>query len=116
MYLKELIEWLEQQDPKANVKDGFGSPHSDRGFYEDLAFDPVAYTTFGEMLAHARAANGATFTGYKGGEFQMHEYTSCHIGKYGYCGEQITSAHLKLWILTANPNFQGTTHEPTKED
>ena len=102
MYLKELIEWLEKQDPKANVKDGFGSPHSDRGYYEDLGFDPVEETTFGAMLAHAKSAMGATFTGWKGGEFEMHEYTDCHIGEYGECGEEITSAHLKLWLLTAN--------------
>ena len=65
MHLKELIEWLEKQDPKATVKDGFGSPHSDRGYYEDLGFDPVEETTFGEMLAHAKSAMGATFTGWR---------------------------------------------------
>ena len=54
------------------------------------------------LLAHAKSAMGATFTGWKGGEFTMGEYTDCHIGEYGTCGEEITSAHLKLWLLTAN--------------
>ena len=106
MYLKELIEWLEKQDPKATAKDGFGSPHSDRGYYEDLGFDPAEETTFGAMLKHAKAAMGATFTGWKGGEFTMHEYTDCRIGECGTCGEEITSAHLKLWLLTANAGGQ----------
>ena len=101
MCLKELIEWLEQQDQSATVKDGFGSPHSDRGNYENLAFNPVEETTFGAMLKHAKSAMGATFIGWKGGEFTMDEYTYCHIGENGVCGEEITSAHLKLWLLTA---------------
>jgi len=106
MQLQYLIEWLEKQDQMATVKDGFGSPHSDRGYYEDLGFDPVEETTFGAMLAHAKAAMGATFPGWKGGEFTMHSYTDCHIGEYGNCGEEITSAHLKLWLLTANAPHQ----------
>lgn len=101
MILKDLIEWLEQQDQTAIVKDGFGDPHSDRGDYWDLGFSPVEKTTFGNMLECAKSAMGATFPGWKGGEFAMHEYTKCHIGEYGECGEEITSAHLKLWIFTA---------------
>lgn len=101
MKLKNLIEWLRQQDKNAVVTDGFGSPHSDRGSYIDLAFNPVEKTTFGEMLKHAEKAVGATFEGWKGGKYTMDEYTDCHIGEYGECGEEITTAHLKLWLLTA---------------
>lgn len=106
MRLGKLIAWLEQQDQTSTVKDGFGSPHSDRGDYSELGFSPEAETTFGEMLKHAKSAMGATFTGWKGGEFEMHEYTPCHIGEYGDCGEEITSAHLKLWTITANAPAQ----------
>lgn len=101
MILKDLLEWLEQQDKSSVVTDGFGKPHTDRGYYTDIAFDPVEKTTFGEMLAHAKYANGATFEGYKGGDFSMHDYTTCRIGRWGSSGEEITSAHLKLWLLTA---------------
>lgn len=99
--LSDLITWLQKQKKTAKVKDGFGSPHSDRGDYYDLAFDPVPETTFGDMLKHAESALGATFEGYKGGEFTMYGTTDCKIASYGMCGEHITSAHLKLWLLTA---------------
>jgi hypothetical protein len=102
--LKDLIVWLEQQDANAIVTDGFGSPHSDRGWYEKLGFSPVEKTTFGDMLTHTRSALGATFQGYKGGDYTMDEWTDCLIGEYGTCGEEITSAHLKLWLLTARKN------------
>lgn len=99
MYLKELIEWLEQQDQGMTVKDGFGSPHSDRGDYSDLAFTPAAQAEIGDMLKHAKSALGATFTGWKGGDFKMDEYTNVHIGEYGECGDEITPIHFKYWLL-----------------
>ena len=99
MLLDELIKWLEERKD-AVVLDGFGEPHSDRGDYSNVAFDPVKRTTYSDMLYNARAALGALFMGYKGGEYRMHGWTDCFIGKYGDCGEQITSAHLRLWELT----------------
>ncbi len=104
MILKELIEWLEGQDKKDVIQDGFGSPHSDRGYYENLAFDPVPETTIGEMLKHAKSAKGEVFIGWKGGNFKMTEYTEVFIGGHGRCGEPINSANLKLWELLANGN------------
>ena len=102
MILKNLIQWLESQDKNTVVQDGFGSPHSDRGYYENLAFDPVGETTIGEMLDHAIFADGATFTGWKGGDYEMGDYTEVFIGEFGDCGEPINSANLKLWELYAN--------------
>lgn len=99
MILKELIEWLEERDPNQVVLDGFGCPHSDRGNYADLAFNPVKRTTYGEMLSNASRALGCTFGGWKGGEFKMDIYSKCLIGHVGECGEDITSAHLRLWQL-----------------
>lgn len=101
MDLGELIKWLEGQPSDAEVMDGFGSPHSDRGSYEDLAFEPVGTTTIGEMLTHARSAMGKTFSGYKGGDFTMNEYTTVKIGHWGSCGEEITTHTLKYWAITA---------------
>jgi len=101
MRLRELIEWLERQDAERTVMNGFGEPHSDRGDYSLLAFEPVKVTTFGEMLAHAAAAEGRTFTGWKGGEYVMNGDTRCRIGKWGECGEDITRAHLELWLTGA---------------
>ena len=102
MTLGKLIEWLEQQDPELVVKDGFGSPHSDRGSYDELAFEPIPEAKIGDMLAYAKSALGATFEGWKGGEYGMCEYTPVHIGNYGECGDEITPIHFKYWLLTAS--------------
>lgn len=102
MRLGKLIDWLSAQDADAVVTDGFASPHSDRGNYHNLAFDPIERTTLGAMREWAKSAVGATFNGWKGGEFLMDANTECFIGEYGECGEPITSAHLKLWAMTAS--------------
>ena len=52
------------------------------------------------MLKHAKSALGATFPGWKGGEYTMNEHTPVYIGKYGECGEEITSIHFKYWLTT----------------
>lgn len=101
MTLGELIKWLESQNKDMVIKDGFGSPHSDRGFYNDLAFSPEENSRIEDMLKNAKDAVGQTFQGYKGGDFTMSEYTNVLIGEWGECGEEITSTHLKYWLLTA---------------
>ncbi len=83
------------------VKDGFSTPHSDRDSYDELAFTPVPETKISDMLKHARSALGATFTGWKGGEYIMNEFTSVHIGEDGECGEEIISIHFKYWLATS---------------
>ena len=96
--LQDLIEWLEKQPPELRVPHGFGSPMSYRGSYDELAFEPKDDVSFGEMLTHAKAALGATFTGYKGGEYTMESYTPCWIAEYGTCqGDRIGPTMLKLW-------------------
>lgn len=101
MTLGNLIEWLEKQDQTLIVKDGFSSPHSDRGSYDELAFSPEAESKIEDMLKYAKSAVDKTFIGWKGGEFLMTPYTSVYIGNYGECGEEITTAHFKYWLLTA---------------
>lgn len=96
-----LITWLKKQDPNLVVKDGFGEPHSDRGSYDELAFDPLSESRIADMLRHAESAVNATFTGYKGGEYTMYEHTPVYIGEYGDSGTPITPTHFKYWLLTA---------------
>ena len=100
MNLENLISKLESMDQNAIVKCGFSTPHSDRGDYSELAFHPEETAKVSDMLNHAKSAVGATFTGWKGGEFKMSEFTTVHIGEYGTCGEEINSAHFRLWELT----------------
>lgn len=100
MTLEKLINWLEAQDQELVVKDGFGSPHSDRGDYSELAFTPKPEAKIGDMLAHAKNAVDRTFIGWKGGEYKMDLRVSVYIGEYGECGEEITNIHFKYWLLT----------------
>ncbi len=89
MTLGELIEFLAARDPAIVVPVGFNRPHSYRGFYEQLAFEPARNVTAGSMLACAREALGRTYIGYKGGEFKMEEYTDVNLAEYGCTGEEI---------------------------
>jgi len=86
MTLGELIKRLESADPTQVVRWGFGDPHSYRGYYEQLAFEPKENVTVASMLADAKSALGRTFCGYKGGDYVMDEWTSVWIANYGESG------------------------------
>ncbi len=58
------------------------------------------------MLAHARYALNNAFEGPKRGKYYMQECADCFIGEFGEYGEEITSAHLKLWLLTGTKGQQ----------
>lgn len=90
MSLEELIDRLSEEDPDKIIVNGFGSPHSYRGFYDQLAFSPENYVTVGSMLKHAKSAVGKTFEGYKGGHYTMTLLTPVFIADYGeYNGEEV---------------------------
>lgn len=95
MILKELIEKLEKYPKDKVVRMGFDSPHSYRGSYDELAFEPCPNTTVGQMLEYAKSAIGQTYEGYKGGQYLMDEYTTVNIAEYGSCGEEIGEVLLK---------------------
>ena len=87
MRLKDLIAYLEAKPEDAVATPGFSSPHSYRGWYEQIAFTPEPSATAGEMLAHAKSAIGATFHGWKGGEYKMGPDSFINIAEAGYCGD-----------------------------
>lgn len=99
MILIDLISWLEQQPQDAIVPHGFGAPHSFRGNYCDLAFEPVRDARIRDMLAFATSAMESTFEGYKGGEHKMTGHTECWIAPYGECwhADMIGATMLRLW-------------------
>ena len=101
MTLGELIAALEKLNPELEVPLGFGEPHSYRGDYYDLAFEPKRNVTVGEMLADAKSALGTTYQGYKGGDFTMNEWTTCWLAEYGSTGETIGPYFLGLLLATA---------------
>ncbi|GAB2866240.1 hypothetical protein [Hymenobacter ruber] len=83
MDLHDLITALEKQDPSIVVKHGFHNPHSWRGIYSELAFEPTENISVGDMLAAAKSALGTTYEGWKGGDFVMQGYTEVHIANEG---------------------------------
>lgn len=79
MDLGDLIRTLECFDPSMSVWLGWegrtyppGEFASWRGVYAELTLTPgVEPVTVGELLDRCRAADGAVFEGWKGGEFTM---------------------------------------------
>ena len=99
MTLGELITALEQADQSMIVPVGFGHPHSYRGIYEDLAFEPRARVPVARMLRVARSALGATFEGYKGGGFVMDAYTRVWLARFGHGGGETIGPILLSYML-----------------
>lgn len=83
MTLIELIDALKTLPQDKIVRWGFDNPHSWRGIYAELAFEPAENVTIGSMLACAKEALGKTYQGYKGGDFTMGEYTEVHFAYVG---------------------------------
>ena len=98
MYLEELIAFLEACDPAIVVPLGFHEPHSYRGDYSCLAFEPKENTTVGAMLACARDALGKTYEGYKGGSFTMEGHADVYLSEYGTTGEEIGPVLLRYMV------------------
>ncbi len=101
MRLNELIAQLEAATPTLIVERGFGKPHSDRGFYENLAFKPAENVTVESMLGHARSALGKIFEGYKGGDYLMDKNTEVYIGNWGECGEPLSAVTIDAMLTLA---------------
>ena len=89
MTLGDLIEFLADEDQDRVLVLGFSNPHSYRGYYDQLAFEPEENVTIASMLECAKAADGATYEGWKGGDFLMREFTDCWIAPVGECGEAL---------------------------
>lgn len=102
MTLGELIAVLNTVEPERKVALGFHKPHSYRGFYDELAFEPHRDTTVGAMLKDAESALGKTFTGWKGGDFTMEKHTTVWMSQKGDCGEQLGPA-LVAYMLGEKP-------------
>lgn len=101
MTLENLIRALAAVPPDTKIRWGFHRPHSYRGHYSELAFEPCGPTTAGAMLACARDAVGKTFVGYKGGDFTMDGSTRCWLSDYGECtwGEGVITVDMLARIL-----------------
>lgn len=101
MTLEQLIDELEKYDLNIVVKHGFTNPHSYRGYYDQLAFEPASNVSVGFMLSCAESALGAIFEGWKGGDYMMDEDTPCWLAQEGYysdADEPITPLIIKAML------------------
>ena len=93
MTLGEVIDRLASLPPRTVIS-GLGKLNSYRGYYCDLAFDPHGKEKPAALLLkECRAAMGAVFTGYKGGEYQMGKSTPLWVASYGYCGKKLMAIY-----------------------
>ncbi len=98
--LGELIASLKAADPSIPVTvNGGGSiayPHSYRGYYSDIAFQPSnERATVAEVLAIVEPCLGQTFEGWKGGDFTMGKSTPVFVSWEGQTGMAMTTAGVR---------------------
>jgi hypothetical protein len=85
MTLEQLINKLKDLPADAILPVGITDPHSYRGNYLELAFEPTTNQQRDEAIAVAKSAIGTTYNGYKGGKYLMGIHDNVHLAKYGEC-------------------------------
>lgn len=84
--LGELITALGKVDPDGEIN--FGNPHSYRGYYADLALEPLdELITVKQLIGQLNLVLDKTLEGYKGGDFLMSADTPVWIAHYGCTGK-----------------------------
>lgn len=98
--LGDLIQMLDDHPNKEQVVPiGLGRPHSYRGYYEDLAFEPQKNVSVAQMLKTATFCVGREFQGYKGGWYKMDENSDCWIAYIGNGGGDKIGELLMRYML-----------------
>lgn len=102
--LGELRKSLKYLPPSKKIE-YLHSPHSYRGYYDELAFECSSFkqTTVKNTLKMLDECIGATFEGYKGGKFKMENDTYINVATYGMCGRKIVGINIcqdPITILT----------------
>ena len=100
--LSGIIARLEREDPERVLSIGFANPHSFRGDYCDLAFEPRQNIRVGDVLDAARSALGTTYEGWKGGDYEMSEHTRCWIAYRGDSSDNAIGPLLLELLLRAD--------------
>lgn len=84
MNIATLIAALTAYPDRTHVAPfGFEGAHSWRGSYDEIAFSRSGPRQIRDMLADAIAVDGATFRGWKGGEYTMSHRTWVHLATPG---------------------------------
>jgi len=82
-WIAALEQWKTEVGGEHVPSFGFANPHSWRGSYAELAFEPVVNVSINTMLEHARSAIGESYNGYKGGVYTMSGDTYLHVAEWG---------------------------------
>ncbi|MEV5677266.1 hypothetical protein [Streptomyces sp. NPDC052179] len=101
MTLDDLIDALCAPNQALVLPRGFTTPHSYRGFFDELAFEPMEGVSVGAMLGDAWSARGETFTAHKGGEYTMTGDTPCWLALHGSNGGEEFTPELLARMIAA---------------
>lgn len=103
MTLGELILELSKLNKNLILPIGFSNPHSYRGDYYDLGFEPVQNQRVGDALEAVTSAVDQTYEGWRGGQFTMNVATNCWFAEEGTSvdSESIGRRFLELIIKHA---------------
>ena len=95
--LMDVLRGLKDERPVA----GFGRPRSYRGYYSDLAFNPVEQVqSASELYTVCQGCMGKVFQGYKGGDYVMGELTPVWLAEWGDMGLRLMGLNTEGEIVT----------------
>lgn len=100
MCLGDLINALELLPPDSFVSN-LNTPHSYRGYYNELAFElDIGTRMVSDLLEECRNCVGKHYEGYKGGQYCMGYMTPVWIAAYGETGREIIGVNPNGLVLT----------------
>lgn len=101
--LGDIIDAFAKLDPDTILPIGLHEPHSFRGDYMDLAFEPCTDAKVADILDVLRSAVGETFQGYKGGDYSMDRYSQVWVAPYGSSGADCIGPLLLHFLVVQTP-------------
>ena len=101
MNIKNLLKALRKFDSDTIISGVSTEFRSYRGYYEHLAMSPnVEYMPVEVFCQALEDQIGKTFTGFKGGEYTVHESTELFVASYERTGEGVIGVRLDDGELT----------------
>ena len=93
--IKRIVDsW---QDDDFAFDDGFGQPHSYRGYYDEVSFERLnGRVTVSQIKSNIDRALDETFCGWKGGEYSYWFDTPAHLSDEGYADDEYGTAMKRL--------------------
>lgn len=99
--MAQAIEWLKKLDAKGVTSvPRLDHPHSYRGYYVDLCFEPVSGETMNirDLISLIEDTKGKTYQGWKGGDFTMGDKSEIYVAEEGNTGPGLKT-FLAEWLV-----------------